>query len=103
MRVVGNSYEYRFERQGNNRDRWDRRNRPACNRHGYFCWRNVEGRAMDSKLIWGDAVIKRQREEIQFLNGRVAALDEENQMLRKLLKDWQTGQRQYHGKEIQTR
>ena len=63
----------------------------------------MEGRAIDNKLIWGDAVIKRQREEIQFLNGRVAALDEENQMLRKLLKDWQTGQRQYHGKEVHTR
>jgi hypothetical protein len=24
-------------------------------------------------------------------------------MLRKLLKDWQTGQRQYHGKEVHTR
>lgn len=58
---------------------------------------------MDNKLIWGDATIKRQREEIRYLNGRVADLEEQNAMLRQLLKDWQSGQRTHAGKAVQTR
>ena len=58
---------------------------------------------MDNQLIWGDATIKRQREEIRYLNSRVADLEEQNAMLRQLLKDWQSGQRVYNGQVVQTR
>ncbi len=58
---------------------------------------------MDNKLVWGDATIKRQRDEIRYLTGRVADLEEQNAMLRQLLKDWQTGQRTYNGQVVQTR